>query len=36
MDHRMCSDKFCLKLSGVGETIDDDEKIVVLLGSLPQ
>ena len=36
MDHRMCSDRFCLKLSAVGETIGDDEKIVILLGSLPQ
>ena len=36
MDHSMQVDKLCLKLSAVGGMIGDDEKFVVLLGSLPQ
>ena len=36
MNHLMQFDELCLKLVAVGETIGDDEKLVILLGSLPQ
>jgi hypothetical protein len=36
MDHLMRFDELCLKLAAAGEIIRDDEKLVVLLGSLPQ
>jgi hypothetical protein len=36
MDHLMQFDELCLKLAAAGEIIRDDEKLVVLLGSLPR
>ncbi|KAJ0391682.1 hypothetical protein P43SY_001646 [Pythium insidiosum] len=36
MDHLLRFDELCLKLAAVGERINDDEKLVVLLGTLPQ
>ena len=36
MNHLMQFDELCLKLVAVGETIGDNEKLVILLGSLPQ
>ncbi|KAK1941373.1 Retrovirus-related Pol polyprotein from transposon TNT 1-94 [Phytophthora citrophthora] len=35
MDHLMQFEDLCLRLTGVGETVTDDEKLVILLGSLP-
>jgi hypothetical protein len=35
MEHLLKFDEICMKLSGVGDKMDDTEKLVILLGSLP-
>ncbi|CEG35399.1 polyprotein [Plasmopara halstedii] len=35
MDHLMRFEDLFLRLTGVGQTVTDDEKLVILLGSLP-
>uniref|UniRef100_A0AAV1USC1 Uncharacterized protein n=1 Tax=Peronospora matthiolae TaxID=2874970 RepID=A0AAV1USC1_9STRA len=34
MDHLLKFDELCLKLRAAGDSMDDDEKLVLLLGSL--
>ena len=34
MDHLMKFDEMCIKLRAAGDSTDDDEKLVLLLGSL--
>ena len=34
MDHLMKFDEMCIKLRAAGDSMDDDEKLVLLLGSL--
>jgi hypothetical protein len=36
MDHFLRFDDLCLRLQAVGDTLDNDERLVILLGSLPR
>lgn len=36
MDHLLHFDDLCLRLSAVGDSLQDDERLVILLGSLPR
>ncbi|KAG6596092.1 putative polyprotein [Phytophthora cinnamomi] len=35
MDHLLEFDDLCLRLAAVGDKVDDDERLIILLGSLP-